>query len=68
MASKSKIKAPKKERTERLTGQVSYPERGTPVRMAADRTARINAVIVEILKKTAKFPPELAHGLHQDAE
>jgi len=68
MVPKSKIEAPKKARTQCLTGQVSYPERGTPVRMAVDRAASVNAVIVELLKKSAKFPPELAHGLHQDAE
>jgi hypothetical protein len=45
-----------------------YQERDTPVRKAADRTARINATIVEMLRASTKFSAELADCLHQDAE
>jgi len=67
MTAKAKIEAPKG-RTQRPTWRAPiYPERGIPFRVAIDR-ARINSIIVRILRKTAKFPPELAHGRHNDAE
>jgi len=61
--------APPRGRTQRLARRTAmYQERGSPVRMAVERTASINASIVEILKKTAKYPVEHAHGLLPDAE
>jgi hypothetical protein len=68
MVVKAKIEAPRGQ-TQRHARRVSlYQERNTPVRVAADRTSRINAAIVEILSASVKFSPELAHRLHQDAE
>ena len=68
MAAELKIQAPRG-RTQRLARRASlYEARDTPVRKAADRTARINAAIVEMLRASAKFSAELADCLHQDAE
>jgi hypothetical protein len=68
MAAKSKVEVPKGQ-TKRPAGRTSlYAQRGSPIRVAADRAARVNSAILEIMRKSAKFPPELAHGSHQDAE
>jgi len=63
-----KIEAPPRGRTQGLVRRTVYQERGSPVRASVERTARISAAIVEILRKTVKYPPELEHCLNQDAE
>jgi len=69
MTAVSKIEAPPRGRTQRHARRTSmYQERGSPIRVAVERTERINAAIVETLRKTAKYPATLAHCLTQDSE
>jgi hypothetical protein len=63
------LEAAPKGQTQRPAGRASlYLRQGTQIRTAVDRAAHLNAAIVQILRKSAKFPPELTHGLHEDQQ
>jgi hypothetical protein len=65
-----KIEVPPVGRTQRLARRTAvYQTRGSPVRMAVERrTERVNAEIIQILRKTAKYPVEFAFCLTQDSQ
>jgi hypothetical protein len=54
--------------TQRLARRSMYRERGSPVRVAVERAEGINAAIIEVLRKTAKYPVEFAFCLTQDSQ